>query len=110
MSLLLPLSYHDHYDLVMEPPTPRPDTRLYRPLQSDDLDRCKADLTEVSLDEFIEIFIPKLLESLEVTAEQITKTQAWHDFFPPLRVKGKEDTVFKRLIPIFKKMVSKARI
>ena len=97
----------------MEPPTPRPDTRLYRPLRSDDLDRCKADFTKVSLDEFIEIYVPNLPEGLEVTSdfvEQITKTQAWHDFFPPSRAKGKDDTVFKCLMPVFKKMVSKVRI
>ena len=107
----------------MEPQTPRPDTpvaaRLYHSLRSNDLgDKRKAlqnDLrhkTEVSLDEFIEISVPKLPEGLKVTsnfAKQITKTQAWSDFFPPSSAQGNEDTVFKRLMAIFKKMVSKAQ-
>src|ERR1700677_4813055 len=107
----------------MEPPTLRPDTpvaaRLYQSLRSNDLgDRREAlqdDLrfkTEVSLDEFIEIFVPKLPEGLEVTsdfAEQITNTRAWDQFLLPSGADGKDDAVFKCLMPsIFNNMVLQA--
>ena len=74
----------------------------------DDL-QCK---TEVSLDEFIKIFVPDFPEGLEVTsdvAEQITNTRAWNNFISPSRDEGNEDDVFKRLVPIFDNMTVQAR-
>ena len=74
----------------------------------DDL-RCK---TEVSLDEFIKIFVPELPEGLEITsdfAEQITNTRAWNNFISPSRDEGNEDDVFKRLVPNFDNMMVQAR-
>jgi hypothetical protein len=67
--------------------------------------------TEVSLDEFIETFVPKLPEGVKVTSNfvtQMNKAQAWHRFLPYLsNAPGieAEDIVFKRLTRIFNKMM-----
>lgn len=68
--------------------------------------------TEISLDEFIETFVPKLPKGLEVTSDfvtQVNKAQAWHGFLPPSDADGGEGAIFKHLTPIFDKMVIQAQ-
>jgi hypothetical protein len=69
-------------------------------------------MTKVSLDEFIETFLPKLPEGIEVTSDfvtQMNEVQSWNEFLPPLGAKGIEDVTFKRLTCIFDKMVQLAQ-
>jgi hypothetical protein len=68
--------------------------------------------TRVSLDEFIEAFLPKLPKGVEVTSNfvtQMNKAKAWRGFLLPSDAGGKEYVVFKRLTHIFDKMVEQAR-
>jgi hypothetical protein len=68
--------------------------------------------TEVSLDEFIGTFVPKLPEGVEVTSNfvtQMNEAQIWNGFLPPSNAEGSEDAIFKRLTPIFDKMVQLAQ-
>jgi hypothetical protein len=71
--------------------------------------------TEVSLDEFIGTFVPKLPEGVKVTSNFVTqmyKAQAWRRFLPYLsKASGTEaeDDVYKRLTRIFNKMAQQAQ-
>jgi hypothetical protein len=71
--------------------------------------------TEISLDEFIGTFVPKLPEGVKVTsnfATQMYKAQAWRRFLPYLsNARGieTEDVVSERLTRIFNKMVQQAQ-
>jgi hypothetical protein len=96
--------------------TPRA-SQLYQNLTLDD--RRKAlqnDLlytTKVSLDEFIETFVPKLPEGIKVTSDFVTQMdedQTWNGLLLPLDAdsEGNEDATFKSLTSIFDKMVQVA--
>jgi hypothetical protein len=69
--------------------------------------------TEVSLDEFIVTFLPKLPEGVKVTSDfvtQMNEAQIWNGFLPPSNAEGNEDAIFKCLTPIFDKMVQLAQV
>lgn len=68
--------------------------------------------TEVSLDKFVETFVPKLPEGVKVTSDfvtQMNEAQIWNGVLPALYADGNEDTTFKHLTCIFDEVVQLAQ-